>query len=133
MPDGNRPKPQHAPKAPHENPEFLASTPARPIRIISEYIYPLVQLKKEGICDTIVMFGSARIHSHEAASSRYTRLKKMKTSRWSDARRKAHRLHIREAKNALEMSVYYEEARLLSHKITTWALSLGPRPRRFVI
>jgi uncharacterized protein (TIGR00730 family) len=133
MSDGNRPKPQHAPKAPHENAEFLASTPARPIRIISEYIYPLVQLKKEGICDTIVMFGSARIHSHEAASSRYTRLKKMKTSRWSDSRRKAHRLHIREAKNALEMSVYYEEARLLSHKITTWALSLGPRPRRFVI
>jgi len=133
MPDGKRPKPQHAPKAPHENPEFLASTPARPIRIISEYIYPLVQLKKEGICDTIVMFGSARIHSHEAASSRYTRLKQMKTSRWSDARRKMHRLHIREAKNALEMSVYYEEARLLSHKITTWALSLGPRPRRFVI
>jgi len=133
MPDGNRPKPQHAPKAPHENPEFLASTPARPIRIISEYIYPLVQLKKEGICDTIVMFGSARIHSHEAASSRYTRLKKMKTSRWSEVRRKAHRLHIREAKSALEMSVYYEEARLLSHKITTWALSLGPRPRRFVI
>jgi uncharacterized protein (TIGR00730 family) len=133
MPDGNRPKPQHAPKAPHENPEFLASTPARPIRIISEYIYPLVQLKKEGICDTIVMFGSARIHSHEAASSRYTRLKKMKTSRWTDARRKAHRLHIREAKSALEMSVYYEEARLLSHKITTWSLSLGPRPRRFVI
>ena len=133
MPDGNRPKPQHAPKAPHENPEFLASTPARPIRIISEYIYPLVQLKKEGICDTIVMFGSARIHSHEAASSRYTRLKKMKTSRWSEVRRKAHRVHIREAKSALEMSVYYEEARLLSHKITTWALSLGPRPRRFVI
>jgi len=133
MPDGKRPKPQHAPKAPHENAEFLASTPARPIRIISEYIYPLVQLKKEGICDTIVMFGSARIHSHEAAFSRYTRLKEMKTSRWSDARRKAHRLHIREAKNALEMSVYYEEARLLSHKITTWGLSLGPRPRRFVI
>src|SRR5580700_10699504 len=133
MSDGKRPKPQHAPKAPHENPEFLASTPARPIRIISEYIYPLVQLKKEGICDTIVMFGSARIHSHEAASSRYTRLKKMKTSRWSDARRKTHRLHIREAKSALEMSVYYEEARLLSHKITTWSLSLGPRPRRFVI
>ncbi len=31
------------------------------------------------------------------------------------------------------MSRYYEEARQLSHRITTWALSLGPRPRRFVI
>ena len=133
MSEGKRPKPQHAPKAPHENAEFLASTPARPIRIISEYIYPLVQLKKEGIGDSIVMFGSARIDSHEAASSRITRLKKMKTSRWSAERRKKHRLHLREAKSALEMSTYYEQARQLSHKITTWSLSLGPRPRRFVI
>src|SRR5258705_4812379 len=133
MSEGKRPKPQHAPKAPHENSEFLASTPARPIRIISEYIYPLVQLKKEGIGDSIVMFGSARIDSHEAASSRITRLKKMKTSRWSAERRKKHRLHLREAKSALEMSTYYEQARQLSHKITTWSLSLGPRPRRFVI
>jgi uncharacterized protein (TIGR00730 family) len=133
MPDGKRPKPQHAPKAPHENPEFLASTPARPIRIIAEYTYPLVQLKKEGIGDTIVMFGSARIESHETASSRYTRLKQEKTTRWSAERLKKHRLHLREAKSALEMSAYYEQARQLSHKITTWALSLGPRPRRFVI
>ncbi len=36
-------------------------------------------------------------------------------------------------KSALEMSRYYEEARELSHRITTWALTLGPRPRRFVI
>src|SRR5246127_3595858 len=133
MSEGKRPKPQHAPKAPHENSEFLASTPARPIRIISEYIYPLVQLKKEGIGGPIVMFGSARIESHETASSRFTRLKKMKTSNLSAARLKKHRLHLREAKSALEMSTYYEQARQLSHKITTWALSLGPRPRRFVI
>src|ERR1700756_1530677 len=133
MSEGKRPKPQHAPKAPHENSEFLASPPARPIRIISEYIYPLVQLKKEGIGDSIVMFGSARIESHETASSRLDRLKKMKTSGWSAARLKKHRLHLREAKSALEMSTYYEQARQLSHKITTWSLSLGPRPRRFVI
>jgi uncharacterized protein (TIGR00730 family) len=133
MPDGKRPKPQHAPKAPHEDLKFLASTPARPIRIISEYIYPLVQLKKEGIGDTIVMFGSARIEAHETALPRYNRLKKMKTSGWSEARQKKHRLHLREAKSALEMSAYYEQARQLSHKITSWALTLGPRPRRFVI
>jgi len=133
MSEGKRPKAQHAPKAPHENSEFLASTPARPIRIISEYIYPLVQLKKEGIGDSIVMFGSARIESHETATARLARLKKLKTSGWGVARLKKHRLHLREAKSALEMSTYYEQARQLSHKITTWALTLGPRPRRFVI
>lgn len=72
-------KPQHAPKAPHEDHRFLESTPARPLRILAEYLHPLVQLKREGIADTIVMFGSARIESHETAQARVTRLKK-KTS-----------------------------------------------------
>ena len=58
MPVGKRPKPQHAPKAPHEDHKFMCSTPARPIRILAEYLHPLAQLKKEGIGDTIVMFGS---------------------------------------------------------------------------
>jgi uncharacterized protein (TIGR00730 family) len=133
MPDGKRPKPQHAPKAPHEDRAFMSSTPARPIRILTEYIHPLVQLKNEGIGDTIVMFGSARIDSRETAAGRYTRLKKENTSRMSAPRLKKHHLALREAKSALEMSRYYEEARQLSHKITTWALSLGPRPRRFVV
>jgi hypothetical protein len=133
MSDGKRLKPQHAPKAPHEDPRFMASTPARPIRILGEYIYPLAQLKKEGIGDTIVMFGSARIESHETAAARYTRLKREKTAKFSGKKLKNHRAALRKAKSALEMSRYYEEARQLSHKITTWALSLGPKPRRFVV
>jgi uncharacterized protein (TIGR00730 family) len=133
MPDGKRPKPQHAPKAPHEDQTFLSSTPARPIRILAEYIHPLTQLKTEGIGDTIVMFGSARIESRETASARYTRLKNAKTGRLSKVKLGHHHAALREAKSALEMSRYYEEARQLSHKLTTWALSLGPRPRRFVV
>jgi len=118
-------KPQHAPRAPHEDPVFLESTPARPLRILAEYINPLAQLKREGIGDTIVLFGSARIHSREDALSRLNHLKKLKVGKSAEA--------MRSAKSALEMSRYYEEARALSHKITTWAMSLGPRPRRFVI
>jgi uncharacterized protein (TIGR00730 family) len=133
MTDGKRLKPQHAPKAPHENHAFMQSTPARPIRILAEYIHPLAQLKKEGVGDTIVMFGSARIESHETASSRYTRLKETKTGRMSKDKLMHHHHALRAAKSALEMSRYYEEARQLSHKLTTWALSLGPRPRRFVV
>jgi uncharacterized protein (TIGR00730 family) len=133
MPDGKRLKPLHAPKAPHENQAFMQSTPARPIRILAEYIHPLAQLKKEGIGDTIVMFGSARIESHETAAARYSRLKEVHTRRMSKIKLKKHHIALREAKSALEMSRYYEEARHLSHKLTTWALSLGPRPRRFVV
>jgi uncharacterized protein (TIGR00730 family) len=133
MPDGKRLKPQHAPKAPHENQEFMQSTPARPIRILAEYLHPLAQLKKEGIGDTIVMFGSARIESHETAASRYTRLKMEKTGNMSKEKLKKHHVATRNAKSALEMSRYYEEARQLSYRLTSWALSLGSRPRRFVV
>ena len=133
MLEAKRPKPQHAPKAPHEDPKFMSSTPARPIRILAEYLHPLAQLKKEGIGDTIVMFGSARIASHENSAARLAKLKAANTADWSALRLKHHREALREAKSALEMSRYYEEARQLSHKITTWALSLGPKPRRFVI
>ena len=125
-------KPQHAPKAPHEDPVFLESTPARPLRIMAEYINPLAQLKREGIGDTIVMFGSARIHSREDALARLEHLKKLQAGKSAKAKQ-SHRDALRTAKSALEMSRYYEEARALSHKITTWAMSLGPRPRRFVI
>ena len=128
-----KPKPAHAPPAPHEDQHFLDSTPARPIRILGEYLHPLVQLKKEGIGDTIVMFGSARIESHETAQGRMTRLKKIREAKLAAPARAAHRAELRHAKSALEMSRYYEEARQLSHKITTWSLTLGPRPRRFVI
>jgi hypothetical protein len=133
MPDGKRLKPLHAPNAPHEDRVFMNSTPARPIRILAEYIHPLAQLKKEGIGDTIVMFGSARIESRETALARYSKLKKAKMGNLSAARLKQHRLELRGAKSALEMSRYYEEARELSHRLTSWALSLGPRPRRFVV
>jgi len=133
MPDGKRIKPQHAPKPPHEDSRFLKSTPARPVRILGEYLHPLVELKKEGIGDTIVMFGSARIESHETAQARYTRLKQEKTGKMSAGKAAKHRADLRNAKSALEMSRYYEEARQLSHKLTSWALTLGPKPRRFVI
>jgi uncharacterized protein (TIGR00730 family) len=33
----------------------------------------------------------------------------------------------------VRMSRYYEEARELSHRITSWAMTLGNQPRRFVI
>src|SRR5260370_34684332 len=81
-----KPKPQHAPKAPHEDPKFLESTPARPLRILAEYINPLAQLKREKIGDTIVMFGSARNHSREDVLARLKRLKKTKEGKHAEVR-----------------------------------------------
>ena len=79
--------------------------------------------------DTIVMFGSARILSREQALAHLQKLRK------EGKRRNTleHRAAMRDAKAALEMSRYYEEARELSRRITSWAMSLGDHPRRFVI
>src|ERR1700730_3476974 len=95
-------KPQHAPKAPHQDPHFLDSTAARPLRILAEYLHPLVQLKNEGIGDTIVMFGSARIESHETAQGRLTRLKNENVKKLASSAQARHRSELRHAKSLLE-------------------------------
>jgi hypothetical protein len=40
---------------------FLQSAESRPLRILSEYLWPLTHFRDEKIQDTIVFFGSARI------------------------------------------------------------------------
>ena len=42
--------------------DFLDSDDARPLRIIAEYLAPLRALREQQVRDTIVFFGSARIH-----------------------------------------------------------------------
>ena len=50
--------------------EFLESEEARPLRILAEYLEPLRRFKAQNIQDTVVFFGSARIHSPEQARRR---------------------------------------------------------------
>ena len=50
----------HRPLA-YQNPEFLNGPQARSLRILSEYLEPLAQFRKEKIRDTVVFFGSARL------------------------------------------------------------------------
>jgi uncharacterized protein (TIGR00730 family) len=114
---------------PYRDPIFMESLPARPVRITAEYIDPLERLRREKVGDTIVMFGSARILSRDQATAHMHRLRKEKRRQSTPEYRTA----LREAKSALEMSRYYEEARELARRITSWAMSLGDHPRRFVI
>ena len=44
------------------NEAFLESPDARPLRIVSEYLEPLSHFRDEKVQDTIVFFGSARVH-----------------------------------------------------------------------
>ena len=114
---------------PYRDPIFMESLPARPVRITTEYIDPLERLRREKVGDTIVMFGSARILSRDQATAHIRRLRKEKRRHTTLEYRTA----LRDAKSAMEMSRYYEEARELARRITSWAMSLGDHPRRFVI
>ena len=107
------------------DPAFLESDEARPLRILAEYLEPLGRFKSQNIQDTVVFFGSARIHSREAAELALERLE----------RRAAGELEPRLARGrkAVEWSRYYEEARELAALLTTWSNSLESTHHRFVV
>jgi uncharacterized protein (TIGR00730 family) len=114
---------------PYHDRVFMESLPARPVRILTEYIEPLERMRREKVGDTIVIFGSARICSREHALAHLQKLREEGKGRST----RNHRTALRDATAALDMSQYYEEARELSRRITSWAMSLGDNPRRFVI
>src|ERR1700722_5789460 len=107
---------------------FMESAAARPVRILTEYLDPLVRFRREQVGDTIVMFGSARIIGRDRALAHVQRLKALPGERTP-----RQRVALREARAALAMSRYYEEARELARRITAWPLTRGEHPRRFVI
>jgi uncharacterized protein (TIGR00730 family) len=56
-------KPREATHPPfaYEDHKFLEGDDARPLRIVAEYLQPLHSFQREGVHDTIVFFGSARL------------------------------------------------------------------------
>src|SRR5258705_11129095 len=79
---------------PYRDPVFMESLPARPVRILTEYIDPLERLRREKVGDTIVMFGSARILFREQALAPLEKLKNKGKCRGTPENRKG----IRETK-----------------------------------
>ncbi|HUK53962.1 MAG TPA: LOG family protein [Candidatus Binatia bacterium] len=128
----SRKPPRHQTTMAYRDPRFMESAPARPLRILAEYLDPLARLRHEGVGDTIVMFGSARMSPLQESEARLRRLKKAPRGRGESARRNQERL-LHQALAAVHMSRYYEEARELSRRITEWSVKFGERPRRFVI
>lgn len=96
-----------------ENLEFLNSEPAFPIRILSEWIYPKLQLEKHKITDTIVLFGSARIPSPETLKQR---LEDAAQANQVDMVKKLQRMH--------DMSMSYQDAKRFAEMVTHWGAHL---------
>src|SRR3954452_18403616 len=102
------------------DPEFLDSDDARPLRILAEYLEPLRRFKAQNIQDTVVFFGSARIHSRAHAEQALERLERKFGTR-TDAMEDE---HLARGRKAVEWSHYYEEARELAKLLTCWTVTI---------
>ena len=105
--------------------EFLDSDEARPLRILAEYLEPLGRFKAQNIQDTVVFFGSARVHSREHAEAALARLVGGKAAESDE--------DVVRGRKAVEWSRYYEEARELAGLLTGWSLTLDSTHHRFVV
>ncbi len=106
--------------------EFLESEEARPLRILAEYLEPLRRFRAQNIQDTVVFFGSARIHSRDAVQRMLEQFRTEHGALELDPR-------VIRLRKALEWSRYYEEASQLAKMLTEWALSLDSPHHRFVV
>ena len=118
------------PKQPlaYHDQEFLESPDARPIRLLAEYLEPARRFRQQNIQDTVVFFGSARVHSRQDAERALKELQRKRGRKSSD-----HAMLLKRTRKAIKWSRYYEEARELACRLTTWSLSLEEPRRRFVV
>ncbi|HMU82406.1 MAG TPA: TIGR00730 family Rossman fold protein [Leptospiraceae bacterium] len=94
------------PRKAFENREFLLSPAARKVRILTEVTYAEHVFAEQGVTDTVVFFGSARVPAPE--------------------QKKEGKIN--------EFGVYYDRARDLSREITSWSMAhAAPAKRNFVI
>jgi predicted Rossmann-fold nucleotide-binding protein len=107
------------------DPEFMESDDGRPIRILAEYLEPLRRFQAQGIQDTVVLFGSARVHSRERAM--------LDLQDFRNGHTAADEQLMAQKQKAVEWSRYYEDARTLAGLLTTWSMSLQSPTHRFVV
>ena len=111
------------------NEAFLDGHDARPIRILSEYLEPLERFKAQRIQDTVVFFGSARVHSR-ARAELDIELLRARSEGGTDALYESDLVRLRKA---VDWAKYYEDARELSRLLTAWSVTLPGENHRFVV
>jgi len=114
----------------YQNEAFLNSPDGRILRLMSEYSEPLSRFRREQIQDTVVFFGSARIHSQETAASRLTALR---SSNDIDISASQQAQDMKRAEAAVDMARYYEDARRLARLLTEWSTQIPAKRHRFVV
>jgi hypothetical protein len=113
----------------YQNEPFLNSPDGRILRLLSEYSEPLSRFRREQIQDTVVFFGSARIHSRDNAKNRLTEIRENGDQGF--AAQQAN--DIKRAEAAVDMARYYEDARRLAFLLTEWSTQIPAKRHRFVV
>src|SRR6266436_9713460 len=88
----------------YQNKPFLNSPDGRILRLLSEYSEPLSRFRREQIQDTVVFFGSARIHSRDNASNRLTAVR----GNGAQVSAAEQAKDMKRAEAAVDMARYYE-------------------------
>jgi uncharacterized protein (TIGR00730 family) len=107
---------------PYLNIDFLKSPGARTLRILAEYLEPAERLRRAGVRDTIVFFGSARSLPPEQAAAELARVNEKIAAletvppELTQARS--------QAETAVRLARYYQDAEDLARRFAEWSRSL---------
>ncbi|MCP4650092.1 MAG: LOG family protein [PVC group bacterium] len=115
----------------YNNSEFLNSPPARIIRILSEVIEPETRFRKHKVRNTVVFFGSARTLSKSDALKNLKKIQKEIKTKKSPSRSLKQKLA--QAERDLSMARYYEDAAIISEKLTRWFKKIKNDKKQFII
>lgn len=125
--DNNKKEPVKA----YKNMEFLNSSDARSIRILSEYYEPLQRFREQKVYDTIVFYGSARTKNLEEAKKELAAVENLLEETGGNPGQELQE-KLDNAKNQVFLARYYEDAVELARRITEWSKSLDS-VYRFVV
>lgn len=106
----------------YKNSDFLSSPDARALRMLAEFLEPSGRLRRAGIRDTIVFFGSARLKSRKEALKEFRKAERRIVGR--SKRLPSAMKQFQDAKMDLEMARYYEDAVQLAKLLTQWSKRL---------
>jgi hypothetical protein len=111
----------------YKNEVFLNSDAARPVRVLAELLEPNERLKKEGIENFLVFFGSARTLPTDEVTRRIDRLEKKKR------KSKADKDELVKLKRLKKGARFYDDAVRLAEELTVWSKNLMDPEHRFYI
>ncbi|MDP2653972.1 MAG: LOG family protein [Candidatus Omnitrophota bacterium] len=115
----------------YENVNFLKSAQARLIRVLCEMIEPEARFRQHKIRDTVVMFGSARTLPKEIAQQKLKQVEALAAERRNPSAEI--KQQVEDAKSAVKLSRYYDDAVKLAEKITRWSNDLADPCYRFIV